>query len=373
MMKSMNLRGLVLLWAASTLALLSAPAAEARLLAFVPILFEERLSVIDPATDTVVDSVPLGIRPFGVALNPQRGRIYAWGQPAGSPDHFVEVVDATTFTVVDSVPVPPAILTVEASPSGDRFYIATANDAIWAMRSSDNGFITSIRGAELNSALGLAFSPDGSLLYASNYMNSGSAPVAAVIDLATNTIVGSLTDGGAPATDIVVDSSGTTAYLARLFNEVTVFDLVSGVVTNRIPAANRSDALAISPDGLSLYLSSTNDNSVYFIDAVTETVIDSTLSGSGPEAIAVHPDGSRIYVVNLGSTFVSVFDTATRERIQQITVGQTGVPFRADFLGDFVEPPPEIFADGFESGDFSAWSGTVGDLDPTMPPASVPL
>jgi YVTN family beta-propeller protein len=59
------------------------------------------VSVIDPATDSVIASVPVGQRPWGIALTPDGGRLYT----ANGPSNDVTVVDTRDLTVVKTIPV----------------------------------------------------------------------------------------------------------------------------------------------------------------------------------------------------------------------------------------------------------------------------
>ncbi len=353
----------------SWIALTWLPAAEARVLAFVPKALPQELTVIDTATDTVIDNIPLPIRPAGVAVNPPRRRAYIWGQTSGPPTtHLVLVLDTETLTVVDTIPV-PSVDTIVASPDGSTFYMVVLGDAIWVMRASDNGFTTSIRGSELERVSSLAVSADGSRLYAPSRPTTPGRPFVAVIDTSTNTIIdGWLDTQDQLGQDIVLDPTGMIAYVTGRFQKIFVVDIASGSILETISAGLPAEpqSLALNADGSLLFLTTGVDDALLFVDTATRTVVASTPSGSGTAAVAVHPDGSRVYVINCGSTFVSVFDPGTHVRIQRITTGMPAC-FDGDFLGDFIDRPPEIFADGFESGDTSGWSASTVAANPPAP------
>ena len=59
------------------------------------------VSVINPTTNTVVATIPVGESPFGVAVNPANGLVYVTN--AGS--NTVSVIDPATNTVVATIPV----------------------------------------------------------------------------------------------------------------------------------------------------------------------------------------------------------------------------------------------------------------------------
>ena len=59
------------------------------------------VSVIDVATDSVLASVPVGQRPWGVAVTPDGRKLYT----ANGPSNDVSVVDADRLTVLKKIPV----------------------------------------------------------------------------------------------------------------------------------------------------------------------------------------------------------------------------------------------------------------------------
>ena len=61
------------------------------------------VSVIDTATNTVIETTPVGTQPFGVAINHIGTTAYAAN--AGAPSNSISVIDIGSNVVVDTVPV----------------------------------------------------------------------------------------------------------------------------------------------------------------------------------------------------------------------------------------------------------------------------
>ena len=59
------------------------------------------MSVIDVATDSVTASLPVGQRPWGIALTPDGRRLYS----ANGPSNDASVVGTDSFTVQKKIPV----------------------------------------------------------------------------------------------------------------------------------------------------------------------------------------------------------------------------------------------------------------------------
>jgi YVTN family beta-propeller protein len=75
------------------------------------------VSVIDPNTNTVVDTITVGSLPVGVAVSPtgpEAGDIYVANEGSGN----VSVIDPTTNTVVDTITVGTNPFALAVSPTG---------------------------------------------------------------------------------------------------------------------------------------------------------------------------------------------------------------------------------------------------------------
>ena len=59
------------------------------------------VSVINPKTNAVVATIPVGNGPYGVAINPTNGLVYV----ANAGSNTVSVINPATNTVVATIPV----------------------------------------------------------------------------------------------------------------------------------------------------------------------------------------------------------------------------------------------------------------------------
>jgi len=87
--------------------------AQAHTRAYVTDEFDSTVSVIDTATNTVVETIPVGAFPFGVAITPDGTRAYVTGLDSS----IVSVIDTGTNTVVATIP-------VGLAPAGVAFTLA---------------------------------------------------------------------------------------------------------------------------------------------------------------------------------------------------------------------------------------------------------
>jgi YVTN family beta-propeller protein len=138
---------------------------------------------------------------------------------------------------------------------------------------------------------------------------------------------------------LAVTKDGKRAFVG-LWNasEVVELDLEKGKVArklallkneNPIRPGSHPDALALAPDGHTLYAALGNRDSVAAIDLAEgkfalKGFFDARLPGQSfygaqPEALAVSADGSHLYVANMGSDAVAVIDTRklTRQTVSK--------------------------------------------------------
>src|SRR5262249_2784601 len=81
-----------------------------------------RVSAIGTFSDTLLASVPVGKKPFGVAVDSASGRVYV----SNAASDTVSVIDETTCTLSATVPVHRAPFGVGLDLDGTVAYVATA-------------------------------------------------------------------------------------------------------------------------------------------------------------------------------------------------------------------------------------------------------
>jgi YVTN family beta-propeller protein/VCBS repeat-containing protein len=262
-----------------------------------------------------------------VAISPDGSLAYVTDN--GFPGK-VSVIDTATRTFIDTNP---------ATPDIDRILVGL-------------------------SPSGVAFSPDGSFAYVTNYFSQS----VSVIDTATHTVI-----DANPATPEAVEPirvfkpegvafspDGSFAYVSHQMDTVSVIDTATHTVIDANPANPGVDPIwvggfprqvAFSPVGRFAYV--TNSDGVSVIDTATHTVIDANPAtpgvdvipvGGNPSGVAFSPDGSLAYItayITDDNGTVSVIDTATHTvidadtatpAVDPITVGRNprGVAFSPD-------------------------------------------
>lgn len=143
---------------------------------------------------------------------------------------------------------------------------------------------------------------------------------------------------GGPGPHLVaVNAAGSMAWGTIIpAGEVVRYDLETGREAARRTIGKQIEAIALSPDGSSLWVASNADSIVYRLDPVSLEAVAEVATGAVPIRLAMHPDGQFVVSSNLGNGDLSVIDTATDTVVRTITVSgsrdamQVTLAFSAD-------------------------------------------
>lgn len=308
--------------------------------------------------NTVVATVPVGVTPVGIAITPDNRFAYVANNnnyslaPNGDS---VSVIDLTNNllvqTITDASFNEPYTVTINAA--GTKAYVTnsyvTTVTVIDIPANTVSAIITGFDGPS-----GFAITPDGTKAYVNNYGaggSSGTATTVRVVDLLTNTIIGSpITVGLAPAA-LAITPDGAYVYVANYTDgnagtgTVSVIRTSDNTVTTTIPGFSGPFGIAITPDGQYVYVTNFGSNNfapigttVSVISTATNSIVATIQLAIQPSGIAITPDGRFAYVSNYntlyaGSGFtnltagqgtVNIIDIATNTVLPPvIAVGQS--------------------------------------------------
>ena len=238
-----------------------------------------RVVVVDTLRGGVVASIPVGTRPYALAVTPD-----ATGSEVWVPNHdaaSVSIIDTATNTVTKTLPVAP--------------------NPHW-----------------------VAFSPDGTFAYTANHESN----LITVLDVATKTVVGEVRVGSSPHSVAVSPTEPLVANVNYDGHSVSVIDTRTNTVTTTIEHVGaHPQALAWAPDGRHLYTANVGDGTVSVVNTESMTVTARIPTGKSPTSVAVDPSGQNAYVTNLRSGTLTVLeDRAVRRRDEPRLVRAAEVP-----------------------------------------------
>lgn len=244
-------------------------------------------------TDQVVATVPVGLQPYAVAVNPATHRAYV----ANMFGDTVTVIKTTDDTVVATVDVDPEgvgwPVAVAVNPNTNRIYAVNWDGAVAVIDGEDNSLEARIQIGSLH----------------------GGSPRTAVVNASTNKVY--VANYGRGLVHVI---EGETA--SPNFNmEIAA---ISVNPTGSLDPQTR--AISVDPNLDQVYAANGGTGEVSVIDAdpSSETYhqVIATFTGlNGPRAISVNPDTGKVYVTNLGSGTVTVINGTTNTLAATVSVG----------------------------------------------------
>jgi YVTN family beta-propeller protein len=313
----------------------------------------DNVSVIDVATNGIVATVAVGLRPVDVAVAPDG--LTAYVANSGSLD--VSRIDTATNTVTATIPLGHSPAHIVAA-DGDLVYVGSGSASIVSVIDVYASAVVATIDLDesiVGSAAGMALSPDGGTLYVAashpgpcwnnrpcypnpwwGFDDSANA-VVVVIDTRTRTVRATIQIPGSSATGLALSPDGASALVTHggYTNGWSLSVIDTG--TNSVTAARAIDAAAgvgLSANGSVLYL--LTGDGVVAADSATLSPRVAIPTGRTPADVAFSSDGSHAYVTNTASYSVSVIDTGTN------SVTAT-MPVRAQPQGIAVAAVPQRF------------------------------
>jgi YVTN family beta-propeller protein len=282
---------------------------------------DQSLHLLDAGTGKELGKEPLKKAWLGLALAPDGSRVYVSG--AGGKNVLVYRLEADRFLAETPIPLgregdPPK---ADATPSG----LAASADgrSLWVARILLDDVVRvdlEKRAIALSVPVGRhpyrpVLSPDGSLLAVANW---GAASLS-LIDAASGAVSGTVKTADHPS-DLVFSPDGKTLYVAESNrNLVAIVDVGSRAVVRQVsvafgpagpgtpsadamPDGSTPNALALSPDGKTLFVANADDDAVAVVDVGGDPAAARARgfvpSGWYPQALALSRDGRTLWVAN---------------------------------------------------------------------------
>jgi YVTN family beta-propeller protein len=249
--------------------------------------------VIDVNSSRAIATIPVGKRPRGLVLSPDKSTIYVAlsGTPIGGPN-------------VDEDTLPPA----------DK-----KADGIGVLSVRDLRLLRVVKGGSDPETV--AVSLDGNRLFVANE-DTGQA---SAIDPADGRLIGTVEVGGEPEGVNLRPDGGVVYVTSEEDNQVAAIDVNTVKPVAIIAVGPRPRSTAFLPDSSRAYVPAENAGTVTVIDAQKHRVLD-TIKLQGKELVrpmgtVVSPDGRHLYVTTGRGRHLVIVDTATNQQIAAIEVG----------------------------------------------------
>jgi YVTN family beta-propeller protein len=282
----------------------------------------DAVAVLDPATNTVVDRVPLDFDGRGFEVRPDGRELYV----VDFHGHRVVVISTVTNTVVASIDVGLAPSDVAFTPDSRRAYV-TGDPGVTVVDTTTRRVVASIPLRE--SALDSAVSLDGSRVYTPTRIIVGLDSIyeLKVISTETNRVTKNLRFriGGVPPSKVIFAPNGRIAVL----DTGEVFDTSNDTLSHTITMRSAIADLEFTPDSARIYVSHVcrpnNVGSIDLIDVASGQTLRTISTGDNPRSLELTSDGTRLYVTGPGAVqgAIKELDAATGQVLDTFGVADS--------------------------------------------------
>ncbi len=298
--------------------------ANSRSFAYITNFNEDKVSVVDLITNSVLSEINVEQKPLGVAANTQRMAVYVTNYDSNT----VSVIDAGTNAVTATINVGSNPVGIAIDKAGSTLFVANyKGNSVSVIDTATNQVVATVKvGTE---PCGIAVSPDGSTAYVTDYQSG----TVSVIEEASSAfeVISRIRVGTGPY-GIAMHPSGSTVYVANYAaGTVSVIDAATNTAVAKVKVGGRPTGMAVDPSGTLVYVTKNEGDTVSVIDTTTLEVVGTVKVGRAPFGIATNADGTRIYVANSRDNTISIVDTGDFGVEATVPVGGRPMAF-----GDFV-------------------------------------
>ena len=300
---------------------------------YVPNLQSNSVSVIDPATMKVVDTIPVGVNPQHVVPSYDLRTLWVTNNAEGRTDGTITPIDPKTGTAGQAVSVDDPYNMYFTADGKSAIVVAEARKRLDFRDPHTMALQQSLDVPECDGINHADFSIDGT--YAIFSCEFGAK--LAKIDMVNKKVVGYITLSGGQGMpqDVRTVGNGSTFYVAEMMRGgVYTIDGDSFKETGFIPTGTGAHGIYPSRDGTKLYVSNRGQDhvgnntpkgpgSVSVVDVKTnQVVVTWPIQGGGsPDMGNVSADGKFLWLSGRYDDVVYVIDTNTGNQIQ-IPVGK---------------------------------------------------
>ena len=296
-------------------------------------------------------TIPVGIAPVALAVNPQRDEIYVVNAQPNQPAGSVSIIDTTRNAVVATIPVRRNPTYISVDISGQRaFVVNTGSNTVSMIDLDTRRVIVSLpTGDKPATAL---ISPDGRTLVVTNQAG-GSISIysAGIPPLSNKTTLGTRIAPGPPltlratftgcpgASDAVILPDNTKTFVAcsGAHQVMSIWlaaapdslsakldpSLTSDHVLALLDVGRNPTNLTLKPDGGEVFASNRDSDSVSEIATPTNEVGSTYAIGNQPAHGLVSGDNSALWVSNLGAESVSLYSIEDGRFLSSIRTGMS--------------------------------------------------
>jgi YVTN family beta-propeller protein len=289
--------------------------ASAQAVAYVSNQNSNNVSVINTVTNTVTATVTVGNNPQGLAASPDGSLVYV----TNANDNTVSVIGTATNTVIATVPVGNTPEAVAVSPNGGFAYVANYGDnTVSVISTTTNAIVTTVTlpASDIH-PYGIVFAPGGRFAYV---VETESVSVIATASNTVATTIPAVPQAGNDGPGVAISPNGLNLYVSQGLGNMAVISTATNqqVATISTTGGVNGSALAdlaVLPNGALGYGAVAGFSEVVIFDTNLNTVVTTIPVGAYPFGLAITPDGSLCYVANENDNTVSAITTGANPAV----------------------------------------------------------
>jgi YVTN family beta-propeller protein len=296
------------------------------------------VTVIDTATNAVINTIAVGKRPRGIQLSHDEKTLFVALSglpkcPPSVPDEECEKLErdltADGVAAVDTKTL-QVTKVFQAGSDPEQFDLTAAGLLFVANEDSATTTVLDTRTGAIVAHVpvgkepeGVRVSPDGAWVLVTNESDNSIS----IVDTKRLKVVRSVQVGKRPR-DIAFTPDGKTAYVSGEFDSSLYrIRVPEGEPVERVVSFSkeaRPMSVRLDPKHSRLFVSTGRGGKIAVVDiSATPKLVAEVAVGTRPWGIALSADGSRLYTANGPSNDVSVIDTTTLKVIKKIAVGKS--------------------------------------------------
>ena len=274
----------------------------------------DRLVVLDGASQMTVAEIPVRDQPFGVAANAMTNRVYV----ANFGDGWLSVVDGGNNQVVDAVYLGAELTYVGVNSSTNRvFAVSHGLNALFVLDGTNNSVLRETNtGSTSAGAFGLAVNETLDRVYVSNRNSQTIVTFDGDGNRLDDQTVHTQPPGAVPYALGFNPNTGKLYVMLAVpqsVDRVQIYQasasglVLLGTVAVDAGGANGGGGVAVNPHTNHVFVTNSSSNTVSILDGLADRRINRVPVGSNPFGLAVNYATDRVYVGNRADDTLSMF------------------------------------------------------------------
>ncbi|HPZ06777.1 MAG TPA: beta-propeller fold lactonase family protein [Candidatus Eremiobacteraeota bacterium] len=273
--------------------------------------YSNELIAIDIEKNTIIQTIPLGREPGGIAFSPEKSTVYI----VNSTDNNITVLNISKELKLTGH------ISVNKNPTSivatrDTIYVANSkSNNISVIDIKENRPFKNITVEKMPT--GMCFDEKNQFIYVMNSMANNIS----VISCNSNSLVKTLEAGKFPCSGAVSPDGEYLYVVNQVSEDLSVIELKKQKTLLTIPLGKGPKNCLLLPSGEKLYITNYQDNTLSVIDCRNNKSIKTVETGKNPSGLAFLKNKKKLYVANGGSNTISIIDVETDQLIREIPGG----------------------------------------------------